>query len=159
MNECQNDSTVACILGMQRLCLWAISSNHSLMLPQPWNCHLGQYWFWTENTSCRLFSFHRWVDVKHCDCPNGQLPSWHRRKRRQVTEECRSLEEKHNKFVEGWVCFRLFGNSTQWIQGKVANLERKISVHCTILLDHAIKMMTSCFDTDFVSKMSWKPFP
>ena len=39
------------------------------------------------------------------------------------------------------------------MQGKIANLESVVSVHCITLLDHVIKMRASCFDTDFASQM------
>ena len=38
-------------------------------------------------------------------------------------------------------------------RGKVSNLESMVLVHCTILLEHFIKMRALCFDTDFVLQM------
>ena len=60
-----------------------------------------------------------------------------------------------------WGQFK-FCNKTfpsQWIQGKVANLESMASVHCTILLEHVIKMTAYYFDTDFVSQMKLITLP
>ena len=45
------------------------------------------------------------------------------------------------------------------MQGKIANLESVVSVHCITLLDHVIKMRASCFDTDFASQMKLTKLP
>ena len=55
-----------------------------------------------EHEIC-LYACCRWVIPDYCDCPNGQLPSWHRRRRREVEEKCSKLVEKHNKYLEEYV--------------------------------------------------------
>ena len=54
---------------------------------------------------------------------------------------------------------RVFVNSTQWIQGKVANLKRMVSDHCTTSLEHVIKMSASNFDTDYASQLKLTTIP
>ena len=40
-----------------------------------------------------------------CSCPNGQIPSWHKRKRRETDGVCREeeLREEHNRYVKEYV--------------------------------------------------------
>ena len=49
---------------------------------------------------------------------------------------------------------------TQWMQGKVANLEGMVSGHYTTLLEHVVIMRTSCFNTYFVLqiKLTTRPY-
>ena len=49
--------------------------------------------------------------------------------------------------------------STQWMRGKVANLESMVSVHSTILSWAYYHNEESCFDTDFPSQMKFTELP
>ena len=49
--------------------------------------------------------------------------------------------------------------TTQGLQGKIANLECMVSIHCTFSLDHVIKMRASWFDTNFISPKKLTTFP
>ena len=59
-------------------------------------------------------------------------------------------------YIMGVITIRIYPYPA--IGGK-SNKETMVSVHCTILLEHVIKLKASYFDTDLVSQMKLTTLP